>query len=602
MNTSKPLIPAVVYLRMSSDGQEGSIEQQRPAVIRYAADKGYRIVRYYVDDGKSGSKEVEKRTDFQRLLLDATKKKDFEAVLCWDANRFARLDTIDGAFAKQILRSQGVFLDTVKEGKIDWREPFDRMKDFMLSEAGNAYSRSLSGDTVRGRQKYLTEGYWPFGAVPYGYDKLYVCGTERRFVKRTERYSKPDNWHLKLQINEEEKQVVEFIFDQYVNKNKSLYAIAQELNNKGIPGPDPYGRSQGWHKGAVKNQLKQKAYITVCKYGHDRKRKKEAFHRAEPTERSGICPRIISDRLFQQAQDMIAQHENAGVRIRSTQAGALSGFLICGNCSYRMRKLERKDVKVSRVTYACDSRTRAKHLGCGRWTADEREVTRVVLDELVKVIRKEALELSAQRSKDPTVDDITASHLSSLRSKLRLAERRMHDEEDDDLYAVHRDRVKELRLEVASAETRLAVSQAIESKGGVSALQDWDKRLTELVAYYSRPNVHRIDLDEHTAQFVDSDTVRGILSRFGVSVTLFWVRHSERGKWHLDKGRLSVVIDWLDDQGGEVATLPDSPEPGDGQTDAIRYGDACSTTTATNPVPNNERLNFKREVVFRFIR
>src|ERR1043166_1992755 len=102
------LIPAVLYLRMSSDEQCASIEQQRRELIPFAAANGYTIIREYKDEGKSGSKEPEKREDFQRMLLDSNKRQ-FQAVLCWNTSRFARLDSIDAGFPAQILRSNGVY-------------------------------------------------------------------------------------------------------------------------------------------------------------------------------------------------------------------------------------------------------------------------------------------------------------------------------------------------------------------------------------------------------------------------------------------------------------------------------------------------------------
>jgi DNA invertase Pin-like site-specific DNA recombinase len=124
---------AVAYYRMSSDDQTVSVDRQRNEVLGYARDHGFCVLREYKDEGKSGSKEPEKRTDFQRLLMDAS-RGEFQAVLCYNASRFARLDSIDGAFAKQTLRQHGVFLQSVCEGRIDWNTVEGRMFDFMLSD------------------------------------------------------------------------------------------------------------------------------------------------------------------------------------------------------------------------------------------------------------------------------------------------------------------------------------------------------------------------------------------------------------------------------------------------------------------------------------
>ena len=78
-------IPGVAYVRMSSDKQEVSPKQQREAIEQMASGK-YRVVRWYQDEGISGA-ESDKREGFQRLIVDATMRKDFQAILCWDQDR-----------------------------------------------------------------------------------------------------------------------------------------------------------------------------------------------------------------------------------------------------------------------------------------------------------------------------------------------------------------------------------------------------------------------------------------------------------------------------------------------------------------------------------
>ena len=52
-----PTIPAVAYVRRSSDSesQTDSIPQQMRELEEYAAEKGYKIIRWYRDDAVSGN-------------------------------------------------------------------------------------------------------------------------------------------------------------------------------------------------------------------------------------------------------------------------------------------------------------------------------------------------------------------------------------------------------------------------------------------------------------------------------------------------------------------------------------------------------------------
>src|SRR5208337_2317100 len=167
------LQPAVAYLRMSSDPQEGSIEQQRSELAKLAEKHGYKIIREYVDEGKSGSKETEKRTDFLKMIEDSH-KKEFRVILCWDLQRFGRLDPLKAPAYRYTLRTKGVCLHTCKEGIIRWDRFEEYILDAVYQGAAHEYSKSLSRDTIRGRLDMLARGEYPNGKVPFGYDKLYV--------------------------------------------------------------------------------------------------------------------------------------------------------------------------------------------------------------------------------------------------------------------------------------------------------------------------------------------------------------------------------------------------------------------------------------------
>ena len=55
------MIDAVGYIRMSSDKQEASPVQQRQEIKKLAERDGYRIVRWYVDEGISGDATEKRR-------------------------------------------------------------------------------------------------------------------------------------------------------------------------------------------------------------------------------------------------------------------------------------------------------------------------------------------------------------------------------------------------------------------------------------------------------------------------------------------------------------------------------------------------------------
>src|SRR5262245_2078938 len=114
-------VRAVSYYRMSTDRQETSIADQRTQVEAYASKHGYAIIREYKDEGISGD-ATDKRAGVQQMLRDATERRDFQAVLCWDQDRFGRFDQLDAGYWVKPLRDAGVWLETVTDGKIDWND------------------------------------------------------------------------------------------------------------------------------------------------------------------------------------------------------------------------------------------------------------------------------------------------------------------------------------------------------------------------------------------------------------------------------------------------------------------------------------------------
>src|SRR4051812_7868415 len=61
---------AVGYVRRSTDRQEQSIPDQQRAIERFCAERGLRLLRWYIDDAISGT-STEGRKGFQSLIADA---------------------------------------------------------------------------------------------------------------------------------------------------------------------------------------------------------------------------------------------------------------------------------------------------------------------------------------------------------------------------------------------------------------------------------------------------------------------------------------------------------------------------------------------------
>ena len=84
------LVPAAQYVRMSTDRQQYSLENQSAAIETYAGLHGFEIVRTYADAAKSGV-ILRHRSGLQSLLRDVVSGSvPFKAVLVYDVSRWGR--------------------------------------------------------------------------------------------------------------------------------------------------------------------------------------------------------------------------------------------------------------------------------------------------------------------------------------------------------------------------------------------------------------------------------------------------------------------------------------------------------------------------------
>ena len=87
---SPELIRAVEYVRMSTEHQQYSTENQSRIIHEYAARRGMTIVKTYRDAGKSGLR-LDGRDGLKQLIHDVESgKADFQAILVYDVSRWGR--------------------------------------------------------------------------------------------------------------------------------------------------------------------------------------------------------------------------------------------------------------------------------------------------------------------------------------------------------------------------------------------------------------------------------------------------------------------------------------------------------------------------------
>lgn len=141
---------AAVYVRMSSNPQDHSIEHQLVRLNAYANDNGFRVVKMYADAGKSGLC-INGRDGLQELITEVKAgSAGFDTVLVYDVSRWGRFqDTDESAYYEFICRQAGVKVVYCAEHFVDDGSPVYSLMKGMKRIMAAEYSRELG-------EKYCT--------------------------------------------------------------------------------------------------------------------------------------------------------------------------------------------------------------------------------------------------------------------------------------------------------------------------------------------------------------------------------------------------------------------------------------------------------------
>ena len=97
---SQLVLRAAQYVRMSTDYQRYSIENQVVVIAAYAERHGLTIVRTYRDEGESGLR-IRNRKGLRELIDDVSSgRADFTHLLVYDVSRWGRFQDTDEAAHK----------------------------------------------------------------------------------------------------------------------------------------------------------------------------------------------------------------------------------------------------------------------------------------------------------------------------------------------------------------------------------------------------------------------------------------------------------------------------------------------------------------------
>lgn len=400
---------AVAYIRMSSDRQEKSPAQQREQVLRLAAKRRLKVIRWYEDLGISGN-DTQKRNGFRRMIADATNKRDFSVVLCWSQDRFGRFDSIEAGEWVAPLRRAGVRLITVAEGDIDWTDSAGRIIYTVQQEGKNADLLDRARNSTRGRCASAHRvGPLCGRSVPYGYDKLIFdeCGREQKRVTLSERFKRPESWTARLVVAADVKaaKTVQWIFRTYA-KGATIRKIALTLNEKGLPSP----RGGKWSTHVVREMLHNPVYTGDQVWNRRHQGRYFGIVNGEVVAHSQVSPGkfnpkeewivvqrahppLVSHKLFQRVQRRLAKRRG---RTFQHPGLGLTGLVKCGYCGYQMTTYPYRIKKHGRTfdyrRMTCNSVYHRGKTVCDHRLIDEPQLLTYVIARIRKDLLNERFE------------------------------------------------------------------------------------------------------------------------------------------------------------------------------------------------------------------
>jgi DNA invertase Pin-like site-specific DNA recombinase len=311
--TSENAIPAAKvlaaqYVRMSTELQKYSTDNQKDAIRLFAEEAGYEIITTYEDAGRSGL-NIEGRTGLQRLLADVESgRADYEVVLVYDVSRWGRFQNIDESASYEFrCHLAGVRVEYCAEQFAnDGSIGSDVLKAIKRSMAAE-HSRVLSVKVFAGQYRLIGMGYRQGGPAGFGLRRLLIDqnGRPKTLLAQNEHKSLQTDRVILVPGPEEEVEVVRSIYHDFVAKGRCEDEIAHDLNTRGIK--TDLGRQ--WTRGTIHQVLINEKYIGNNVWNRRSFKLKRQRVRNDASlwaRANGVFEAVVDPEQFENAQAIIA--------------------------------------------------------------------------------------------------------------------------------------------------------------------------------------------------------------------------------------------------------------------------------------------------------
>src|SRR5579883_1628740 len=258
--TGPALGRAAQYVRMSTEHQRYSTENQADAIRQYAERRGLEVVRTYADEGKSGLR-MDGRDAIKQLIEDVqTGQADFSTILVYDVSRWGRFqDADESAYYEYICRRAGIEVQYCAEQFENDGSPVSTIVKGVKRAMAGEYSRELSAKVFAGQCRLIELGFRQGGPAGYGLRRVLVdqSGTLKGELARGEHKSLQTDRVILQPGPDDEVAVVNQIYRWFVADNLTELDIAERLNEQGTR--TDLGRD--WTRATIREMLSNEKYI-----------------------------------------------------------------------------------------------------------------------------------------------------------------------------------------------------------------------------------------------------------------------------------------------------------------------------------------------------
>ena len=394
---------AIIYLRVSTkeqaakdDAGEGySIPAQREACLHHLSERGWDVVGEFTDAGES-ARSADR--PMLRAMLARVAEGDVGAVVVHKIDRLAR-NIEDHVAIRAALRKYGCQLVSVTENIEETAS--GKLVEGIHALMAEFYSANLATEIRKGMTQKAKMGGWPTRA-PVGYLNL------------RDRVEGKDI--AKVVLDPERALLVREAFRLYATGDYSLHELHATMASKGLT--SPYAKRPGAPLSVSKlaEMLASSFYTGVVEW--------------ERVRYPGRHLPLVSARLFERVQQVLREHDRAGVRQRRHDL-YLKGLLHCGECG---RRLSLTLAKGRYLYFYCLGQKNLARTGCRQRYLDARVAERLVEDlyrrvqlppswvsRLTKELESEVVERQAEASERCVQLTRKLSTLAEERQKLLRA-------------------------------------------------------------------------------------------------------------------------------------------------------------------------------------